>query len=468
MMITSQSVRHEQLVTFGSRLAELFGSDGVQFFVSERNVIRRVLSRFSKTLVQNRDEFNSKSHSYLISDWHELRVEPSINFRNSVVFLVDALKRLSDPSRIFDTVCQIQDVANAVCITGELHDLSHLRDERILEELRNEKMSIRRVCDAIESYLISKGCRPSFVGTFADQSTHNERSRWIAILDQTKGMWTGAPSNFSVEAIIATYNDIDFVDNTIKHLLDQGCRISLIDDWSNDGSWEIINEKYGSNARIQIQRHETRSTDTYKWKSLLAQKERVANKSNSNWLIHYDSDELRYSPVRKSNLRESFFTVDQLGFNLVDHTVVNMRPIVDGYTQDCDLSHYFRHFQWGNRPSDFGQFKAWKNLGEPIDLVSSGGHVAQFGGQRVFPYKFLLFHYPIRSSSQARKKVVNERLNRFDSSERAAGWHSHYDQFSFFDLNWDISELIDFDVDDFYENFLIERISGVGIERLIV
>src|SRR5262249_40063197 len=75
------------------------------------------------------------------------------------------------------------------------------------------------------------------------------------------------------------------------------------------------------------------------------------------------------------------------------------------------------------------QIKCWKNEGIAIDLVSSGGHDVEFEGRRVFPIRFPLRHYPIRSNEHGRRKVFRERKERFDPEERQLKWHIHYDGF---------------------------------------
>jgi hypothetical protein len=111
----------------------------------------------------------------------------------------------------------------------------------------------------------------------------------------------------------------------------------------------------------------------------------------------------------------------------VDHTVLNFRPIDDGFAAGGDFEAYFRHFEFGRSAGLLLQIKAWKNAG-PVDLVSEGGHEARFPDRRVFPYKFELKHYPIRSQSHGEQKVFRDRIARWDPRERAIGWHAHYDE----------------------------------------
>ena len=71
--------------------------------------------------------------------------------------------------------------------------------------------------------------------------------------------------------------------------------------------------------------------------------------------------------------------------------------------------------------------RCWKWTGATVDLVSSGGHSADFDGRRVFPIPFLLRHYPIRGQTHGTRKVFEDRLPRFDRAERDRGWHVQYD-----------------------------------------
>ena len=66
-------------------------------------------------------------------------------------------------------------------------------------------------------------------------------------------------------------------------------------------------------------------------------------------------------------------------------------------------------------------------LTESLDLSSTGGHEAQFPMRRVFPVRFILRHYPVRSQAHGLRKVFEERKPRFSEGERRRGWHVQYD-----------------------------------------
>ncbi len=98
-------------------------------------------------------------------------------------------------------------------------------------------------------------------------------------------------------------------------------------------------------------------------------------------------------------------------------------------------------------------------------MASSGGHEVLFSGRRVYPFKFLLRHYPIRSQEHGRRKILVERIGRLNSFDREIrGWHKHLEPLagrgSFV---WDPGELLYFDDTSFYREYVVERLTGVGI-----
>jgi hypothetical protein len=136
----------------------------------------------------------------------------------------------------------------------------------------------------------------------------------------------------------------------------------------------------------------------------------------------------------------------------------------DEFRPGDDVEAVLRHFQFGSRPGHFLQVKAWKNLGQRVDRASSYAHDTHFEGRRPFPYKFLLKHYPFRSSEHGRRKVFEERLPRYPPEIVARGVHTHYqglaEEHAFVRPT---EELIVFDDASFHSEFLVERLSGVGI-----
>jgi len=106
--------------------------------------------------------------------------------------------------------------------------------------------------------------------------------------------------------------------------------------------------------------------------------------------------------------------------------VLNFPPTHGHFRRGDDPRASFLHYEGGGL-FDKLQVRCWKRTGASVDLVSSGGHEARFEGRRIFPLRFLLRHYPVRSQAHGERKVFHERRPRFAPAERERGWHVQYD-----------------------------------------
>ncbi len=272
----------------------------------------------------------------------------------------------------------------------------------------------------------------------------------------------GPPEDFDVLAIVTTFNEADIVGGLLERLRADAIRVHVIDNWSTDGTAEIVAAACAEGGCTMERFPSAGPTPYFELKALLRRVEEVAHESGADWVIHHDADEVREGPWPGVGLRRSLFAIESFGFNCADHTVVNFLPVDDSFTADADLVTHFRHFEFGDVASHFCEQKAWKPQPEPVQIAETGGHEASFADRRVFPYKFLLRHYPIRSQAHGERKIFRERQGRFHPGERAAGWHIHYDEHtpgtSFLR---DPAGLLD--ADDLDAGLLLQRLSGAGL-----
>jgi hypothetical protein len=166
-------------------------------------------------------------------------------------------------------------------------------------------------------------------------------------------------------------------------------------------------------------------------------------------------------------LKDALYHVDRSGFNAVDHHIIQFRPIDNGYPEGSDLEQYFHFF---NSEFDFryfqslghhGQLKAWRDAG-PRVVLAGGGHEALFAGRRIYPYNFLIKHYPIRSQHHGEKKAFVDRRPRWNKEELLAGWHGQYDFAPDHSFLFDPSKLLRFDESGFDQAYLVERLANIG------
>jgi hypothetical protein len=238
-----------------------------------------------------------------------------------------------------------------------------------------------------------------------------------------------------VVAIIAAHNEADVIRAVVADLIGQGVQVYLLDDRSTDGTREAVREFLGRGL-LRIERFPDESgypsdPTAFAWSDVLRRKVEIADGLDADWFIHHDADEFRESPWDGLSLPEAIARVERLGFNAIDFEVLNFVPTPsDRFEPGTDvrdaLTHYEQVAVWDKR-----QIKCWRRQPRgAVDLESSGGHEAEFAGRRVFPLRFILRHYPVRSQAHGERKVFRERVGRFLPEERARGWHVQYDGFT--------------------------------------
>ena len=235
------------------------------------------------------------------------------------------------------------------------------------------------------------------------------------------------PLGLRITAIIAAYNEADIIGQTVGDLVRQGIAAYVLDHESTDGTVAALEPFAGSGlVRVESLSFALQSGgDQFPWAQILARKEQLARELDADWFIHHDADEFRESPWLHLNLREGIELVDRLGYNAIDFAVLNFWPTQDGFNAASDIREFFHHYESGEA-FDHVQIKCWKKT-ESLNLSSTGGHEAQFPMRRVFPVRFILRHYPVRSQAHGLRKVFEERKSRFSEEERRRGWHVQYD-----------------------------------------
>jgi hypothetical protein len=238
---------------------------------------------------------------------------------------------------------------------------------------------------------------------------------------------------FRVIAIIAAYNEGDVIYHVIRDLIENDVEVYLVDNCSTDNTAAEASRWLGKGL-LNIERFpddaggSQRSCREYAWGDLLRRKEELATELDASWFIHADGDEFRESLWPDMRLADGIRLVDQLGYNAIQFEVLNFRPVDDRFVPGDDVRDTLTAYE---PPDSFDvlQVKAWKKCGQRPDLAQTAGHDVQFADRRVFPFRFPLRHYPIRSTQHGMNKVFRDRLPRFMPEERAVGWHVQYDKF---------------------------------------
>ena len=145
-----------------------------------------------------------------------------------------------------------------------------------------------------------------YVGYTLNNNITRELRTIITIHDAAVDQTPASTADHRPLAIWSAYNEADVIAEVVEDWITQGCDVVAIDNWSTDGTWEILSrltERYPT--RVSRERFPAGgSTGTYEWRHILQRKEAIAHAFLGRWIIHTDADELRRSPFLVSRLRK--------------------------------------------------------------------------------------------------------------------------------------------------------------------
>lgn len=239
------------------------------------------------------------------------------------------------------------------------------------------------------------------------------------------------PAHFRVILIMCVYNEEDVIRQVLEHHVAQGVEVYIMNNNSTDNTAGICEQFLGKGV-IHIERfpqdcgYPEQNEKQFILRDILKRKEELANTLDAHWFIHGDADELRESPWPDCNLREAIWRVHKMGFNVINHKNFHFLP-TEGSTfspranllQNIPCYH---NREWFVSP----QMKIFKKPSGPLNMATHGGHILAFPGRKVFPLRFLLLHFPLRSESHGRHKIDGERTTRYAEDGLKSGWHTHY------------------------------------------
>jgi hypothetical protein len=228
----------------------------------------------------------------------------------------------------------------------------------------------------------------------------------------------------TVVAIIAAYNEADIIGACLRHLHAQRIETYLIDDGSTDDTARIAESFAGAGLR-GLERLPPLTPARFSLERILERKEALSAELEADWFINHDADEFRESLWNGDDLRGAIARVDALGWNALDFQIFTIPPTCDGEGPTAASPDATARWYVPGGAYDRAQVRAWKRQPR-VDLRSSAGHDVQFDGRRVFPLRFPMRHYPVRSQAHGERKLFVEREPRYDPAERSRGWHVQY------------------------------------------
>jgi hypothetical protein len=424
----------------------------------------------------NVNEYQSK---YTCGKWLDHNLDDKLNIdipeeilKKSSIIMSNLIEHLVSPKHILVKLKKWMDLCPVCLISTPERDLVRGKDD--FGPPTNPAHVREWNSFEMEKLLKHYGFNIAFLGLTVSDDKDLEKKTILAIINKNNNknnsnkIYSNSNiDNFKVVAIMTAYNEEDIIRNSIMKLYQQGIGVYVIDNWSVDSTGDIIDSLNKKGFLIGCEKFPPSGpSEYYEWNQLLSRIEDLTRELDANWFIHHDVDEIRESPWKGMSLKKGIYIADLNGYNAIDHMVIDFKPTNSGFAESMNPEEYFKYFELSKLPGIFCQIKAWKNLNIPVSLAASGGHDVSFKDRKVYPYKFLIKHYPIRSQTHGEKKVFRDRQPRWNPEERKMGWHVHYDNYNqnmkgFIKNKCD---LINYD-EDFYKNYLVERISGIGIVR---
>ncbi len=270
------------------------------------------------------------------------------------------------------------------------------------------------------------------------------------LIESIRGKDQANIANIKITAIISAFNEEDIIGHVLSDYIRQGIEVYFIDHHSSDRTLDIAKSFLGKGVqRIEIFPEESGYSsdpkDVYPYGYILKRKEELHSILKADWYMHMDADAIVESPWENVTLPEAIRLVDTLGYNCINFELFNFKPIIQEYKNNIKPQDFFEYWE----PPDFCdelQIKCWKNISQRIDLASSGGHDVQFDGKKVFPFKFIVRHYPIRSRTHGTKEVFSDRIPCFDTTGKDIDWHRQYDRYvSQKDMTFDKVDLLKYE-----------------------
>lgn len=210
-------------------------------------------------------------------------------------------------------------------------------------------------------------------------------------------------------AVIAVRNGVDYVRQCLTHLIDNGIEVAIIDQSSDDGTYEIC-EEFKNNGLCVLKRMDF--PGYFSLQDQLKEKFQLIEKIKTDWLIHQDIDECLDSPIPDLNLQQSIEFEEKKG-----HTVINFNEFVF-LPYNENLSFFQSPYYYFFEPFFPRLMRAWKKSAN-LSGLESGGHLLK-GEINLSPTNYNLRHYIFTSQAHAFNKYGSRNFSKVESKK---GWH---------------------------------------------
>lgn len=229
-----------------------------------------------------------------------------------------------------------------------------------------------------------------------------------------------------IQAFMPVFNEADILLYSIDHLMCNRIAVHLIDGYSTDGSWALIQGAAKIDHRVTCEQFPYPDDGIWNCTRMLMHIEELALASGAEWCMLNDVDEWRQSIWKGEPLLVATERVarDYPKVNVIDFLVYDFLPVDDNF-RGGDPEKHFNLYTQDSMICKLPQHKLWRN-DTPVNIHTHGGHVMIRPNMRVSPERWIMKHYGYRSLAQQRAKL-EARLSRRCHEEHRRGWGVHYD-----------------------------------------
>jgi 2-polyprenyl-3-methyl-5-hydroxy-6-metoxy-1,4-benzoquinol methylase len=393
--------------------------------------------------------------------WMDLDLESDLSpltphLSESLVICSDVIEHLQDPRSLLRFLSA--SVGGLHGIVMSTPERGRARGPRDLGPPANPAHTMEWSLEEFGSLLEANGLHPlvhGYTRNFSGSSTRNTQVAFIP----GQGAGLHLPRDLPTAiAYVPCFNENDVIRSTIDRLLMQGFDVHVLDNWSSDGTWELLSGAYAASGRVKLERYPEGPIVEFDWSSILERIDALAAATDYDWVVHVDADEQLDASIPDLGVLDVLGMADSAGYDVVDFTLVDFRPETGG-----DFTRLPTRWQFATRPGARTLERAWRNRRQRVGIAESGGHAIP-SPKRVFPLNLVLRHYPLRSPEQARRKIFQDRLPRFTRERAEKGWHIQYDGYEQdSDFLWSPEVLEDWDTSTPRE-WTVEFSTRAGIE----
>jgi len=164
--------------------------------------------------------------------------------------------------------------------------------------------------------------------------------------------------------ITFVYNELKYLPHVIDFYFKEGCDVYIIDNYSNDGTWEWLQEN-------KIPSHRIDTNNEFAVETLQRELEKTVNKLKPFWVIFGGADLYFLTEEKLSNY---IYKIDKLGYNLL--SLLCLSPRNTGETYGLPLcKNYFYSYVYRNVNMISKYEDGWYIIGDNIQLKEPVPHL---------------------------------------------------------------------------------------------